>query len=79
MAIRKLTYFDIPQDVRSEAAARSRANLRTLLSNPTLTQQQRTDLLAQIASVAMWESGQLEIQGVPKLQQVAPKSNFGAP
>ena len=77
MAIRSLTYLDIPVDIRREAAARSRGNLRALLVNPAYTNEQRQVIVSQIEKLSAWEAGTVLIDGVipPPAAPAAP--SFG--
>jgi hypothetical protein len=82
MATRSLTYLDIPEDIRREAAGRARTNLRALLVSPAYTQEQRAEIVAQIEHISQWEAGLLSVTGAPVAPPAKPtflgfKPGFG--
>lgn len=59
MAVKHLTYRDIPADQRQKGAAEARTRIVTLLSNPFLTPEQRAALDEQRTRIDLWEKGAL--------------------
>ena len=57
MAIRSLTYHNIPVTKRHESAARALTRLRERLGDATLTVEQAQQLQAQVARLEGWISG----------------------
>lgn len=76
MAIGNLTYLDIPEKLRREAATKTRMHLRSLLANPAYTPEQRAQILAQIAQLADWESGKIPVNGATAAPQSYPPGLF---
>jgi hypothetical protein len=78
MAIKSMTYYDIPQDIRTEAASKARFQLRTSLVSPAYTEEQRQEILKKIERLSQWEVGTLPIDGVqmPVVQTPTPRPNF---
>lgn len=62
MAIRSLSYLDIPSSRRQEAAARSLGMLRERLGDPSLSPEQAQALKERMATLEKWTSGTLEEQ-----------------
>lgn len=60
MAAKHMSLKDLPQEVRARGAARSRKHLRSMLSNPFLTADQRALLNEQLRQVDVWEAGNLQ-------------------
>jgi predicted site-specific integrase-resolvase len=73
MAAKTITYLDLPLDQRKKAAIRVREQIRSALSNPFLSADQRTNLTAQIDRITKWEQGTLEV-GAAFTLVVEPKS-----
>jgi hypothetical protein len=65
MAIKHLTYLDIPPDKRQAAAKKSRERLRGLLGNPTLTPSQVSSISDQMVRLDKWERGELPTTDIP--------------
>lgn len=59
MALGRITYLDLTEEQRREGAARSRAQIKALLSNPALTADQRKALQDRLAHLRLWEAGKL--------------------
>ena len=57
MAIRSLTYLDIPAAKRQEAASRALARLQERLGDPTLNPDQAQQLKEQAKRLKGWSSG----------------------
>lgn len=62
MGVKHMTYLDLPEEQRREAANEARARLRGHLSNPTLTPDQSTAILNQIAEIDRWEIGAIPVE-----------------
>jgi hypothetical protein len=54
-----LNYLDLAPEKRSEAAEKARTQLRAALSNPALTEEQRTLLQERMVRLNQWVSGDL--------------------
>lgn len=65
MAIRHMTYRDIPEDKRREAAGLARNRLRSALGNSFLAPEQAAAIHAQIEQLDLWERGEMPVGGVP--------------
>jgi hypothetical protein len=63
MAIQHFTYLDIPEALRKEAAAKAQAELRSHLSNPMYTDEQRALVSARLARISQWAAGTLPLPG----------------
>lgn len=57
MAIRSLTYLDIPASKRQETASKAVARLRDRVNDPTTSPDQRALLMSQLAKMEQWVSG----------------------
>lgn len=77
MSARSLTYLDIPEDLRREAAGRTRADLKMLLVNPTYSDEQKKAIQNQLDQLAKWEAGTLPVEGVTPAVPPA-TSGFGS-
>jgi len=56
MARGVVTIHEVPPEIRAKGAAAARQQLHTLLSNPSLTEGQRKELLKHLAWVSKWEA-----------------------
>jgi len=63
MAIRSLTYLDIPVNKRRESAARTMARLHDRLNDPVLEEESRQRLLQEKAKIEQWVLGTLPNEG----------------
>ncbi len=61
MAIRSLTYLDIPAAKRQETASRALSRLRERLADPTLGPDQVRQLSEQASHLEGWASGKLSV------------------
>ena len=60
MAIKHLTYKDIPQRKREKAAARAAADLKASLNN-SVTESERAKHLARLENIKKWAIGELPV------------------
>lgn len=63
MAIKKLTYLDIPKAVRREKAAQAQAQYRALTINPHLSEQERAQAIKKQDLLSKWAEGSLPQEG----------------
>lgn len=61
MGVKHLTYLDLSEEQRREAANDARARLQMHLSNPTLTGDDHARIMAQIAELDRWEAGTIPV------------------
>lgn len=54
MTIRSLTYTDIPLARRTDSASKARMRLQERLSDHSLNESQRSDLMAQLERLNKW-------------------------
>lgn len=70
MAVKHLSYKDIPPDQRQKGAAEARARIMAALSNPFLPADQRAYFEDQRRRIDLWEKGQLPEEGLALLSGV---------
>lgn len=69
-----ITLHQVAPEVRAKGAAQARQQLHTLLSNPHLTEEQRTDLRDRLTWVSKWEAGDVgEVLPPPPPPEEAPE------
>jgi hypothetical protein len=61
MAVRHKSYLDIPTVRRKTTASKNLAQLKNVLGDPTLTEEQRTALVGRIKRVNQWAAGSLAL------------------
>lgn len=66
MAIQRLTYKDIPARLRRERAAEVQVQLRTIMADPTTSDDQKDFARKQLKVISRWSGGDLptEVDGV---------------
>jgi hypothetical protein len=72
MAIRRLTYLEIPLAKRKAAANRVREQVRAALMNPFLATEQKAALVYQIDRITQWETGVLPLGAAFALPGMTP-------
>ncbi len=65
MAIKRMTYLDIPAELRRDAAKAARENLKSHLRNPFLTPEQAAVVQAKLSHLDAWEGAKLVPAGSP--------------
>jgi hypothetical protein len=61
MGIRRMSYLDIPKDLRDQKVREVQTGLRNLLSDPTVSKDQRLAARARAASLQRWADGELPV------------------
>lgn len=61
MGIRRMSYLDIPKDLRDQKVREVQAGLRNLLSDPTVSKDQRLAARARSESLQRWADGALPV------------------
>lgn len=59
MAVKHISYKDLPPDMRKKGAAEARHRLSALLSHPFATPEQKNDTLKAMLNLDLWEKGAL--------------------
>ena len=65
MAIKTLSYLDLTPEQRRTGSKAARERLRSLASNPFLTNEQKEQLSEQMRKLDLWEHGKLEAAKKP--------------
>lgn len=75
MGVKTLTLYQVPADVRAKGAAQARQQIHQLLSNPSLTAEQRKELLDRLRWANKWESLDIEevLPRLPALPEAPPE------
>ncbi len=72
MAIKKLTYTDIPSSLRAKAAGEAQRRLQAVLSDPVATSEQRELARRQQGVLRQWASGTLPSEPVTPVDEQTP-------
>jgi hypothetical protein len=80
MAVKHISYKDLPPDMRKKGAAEARHRLSALLSHPFATAEQKNDTLKAMLNLDLWEKGALpETQAKPVVVKALPAPPSAAP
>ena len=71
MAVKHLSYKDLPPDLRRKGAAEQRTRLAALLAHPFATPEQRADVLRSMEKLDLWERGLLPEPPSPTFPKAA--------
>ncbi len=82
MAARTLSYKDMPLSLRKEGASQARKQLRALLANPFLPQDQKATIEARMTHLDNWERGEIkplptavrQLGGQPAPKELPPRT-----
>lgn len=78
MAVKHLTYKDIPADQRQKGATEARTRITGMLANPFLTPEQRAYFEEQRTRIDHWEKGTLPEPRKPVAHVVEVGESLGA-